>query len=126
MMKQYNKLMKNLVCLVCIISIMLFFIFPISSFSEGRIILGHLTGNDYMKLSKDYKSLYIVAVIDGIFIANDLLPKPAPHLSYLINYTKDMESGQLVAIVDKWMNENPREWHQMMNALVVMALMPLR
>lgn len=82
---------------------------------------GFLTGNSYRASSAQEKSGFVMGFIDGLLVA-PLLGAPRSKLVRLEECLTGMVNSQVVAIVDKWLTENPGRWHQQMNVLTFSAL----
>ena len=82
---------------------------------------GFLTGNSFRELGLPAKRKYVAGFIDGAFIA-PMFDAPKSELRWLERCVTGMTDEQLVAVVDKWMSENPARWHQSMNMLTFVAL----
>lgn len=70
---------------------------------------GYYTGNMYMRLSADDRVMYLAGAVDG-FLTAAAFGAPEKGVKWLSSCIAGMEAGQLLAIVNKWMAENPREW----------------
>ena len=92
-----------------------------------------VTGNDWRKLPAAAKRAYVSGVVDTLAdfgtAVRTLVPagKLSASEKTLVDFDNclrktDRSSSQLVAIVDKYTNENPGERHARMSALVFEAL----
>ena len=92
-----------------------------------------VTGNDWRALSWPAKASYVSGVVDSLVdfgtAVRSLVPaeKRSASEKMLVSFDDCMArtprpSGQLVAIVDKYMKENPGQWHARMSSLVFEAL----
>ena len=89
---------------------------------EGVMIKkGFLTGNTYRDLSPLGKRGYVMGFSDGVFIA-PLLSAPKAEILWLEQCMVGMTDVQIVAIIDKWLADNPAQWHDQMNILTYSAL----
>lgn len=88
---------------------------------EPVLIRSFLTGNDYQELSPGGKRGYVTGFVDGVLVA-PVFDAPKQALQWIELCIVDMSNVQIVAIVDKWLSENPQRWHQPMNMLTFTAL----
>lgn len=82
---------------------------------------GFYTGNSYRALGTTSKRNYLAGFVDGAFIA-PLFDAPKTELRWVERCVTEMTDEQLVAVVDKWLAENPARWHESMNILAFVAL----
>jgi hypothetical protein len=88
-----------------------------------EIKLGYfLQGNSYLKLSEAAKGPYVTGVVDGLLGA-PMFNAPRKSTAWLEHCIVGMSSEQLVAIVDKYLRENPGQWNWAMNVLVYSAML---
>lgn len=92
----------------------------LSHSSDVVIKTGFLTGNLYRTLSEDNKRKYAMGVVDGVFLA-PFFGASKQNLSWLESCLSRMQDDQIVAILDKYLSENPVRWHESMNALSYFA-----
>ncbi len=92
----------------------------------------YVSGSDYRLYNEREKSLYVVAVLDGITINSRINAQDknfnyeSPFVKQLQKVklcTKSMAASQLVAIVDKDLKDNPEYWHLPMSNHVWNALL---
>ena len=89
-----------------------------------------LSGNDYQKQPELARSMYVAGVIEGwqtlaVMVVERKLQAPEVDTLYfpiVRCVEKGMTRGQTLAIVDKYMTENPARWHEQMGVLVWMAM----
>jgi len=81
---------------------------------------GFHTGNSYRALGPTSKRNYLAGFVDGAFIA-PLFDAPKTELRWIERCVTGMTDEQLVAVVDKWLAENPVRWHESMNILAFVA-----
>jgi hypothetical protein len=89
--------------------------------SQVNIKTGFLTGNTFRELSVGGKRGYAQGFTDGVFVA-PLFRAPKSELAWLESCMVGMTDAQVVAILEKWLNENPAQWHMQMNVLAYNAL----
>ena len=82
---------------------------------------GFVDGNDFLSFSSDGKEKYAIGFIDGLLIA-PLLGAPKRRLNWLEQCAVGMNSKQIVAILEKYLTENPAKWHQSMHGLSLSAM----
>jgi hypothetical protein len=83
---------------------------------------GFLTGNDYLELDSGGRNGYVMGLIDGIYIS-PFFWEGGSYLSTLSDcLTEGVTNGQLVAIFDKYLQENPVRWNQGMHVIAYAAL----
>jgi hypothetical protein len=93
--------------------------------STTAFVPGFYNGNDYRELNKDRRRFYIAGIVDGLLAVS----------SSKTIYQEDIKKwwmvqclgtritfDQIRAIVDKYLNENPEQWHKPMNMLVHHAM----
>jgi hypothetical protein len=82
---------------------------------------GFMTGNSYQQLNNTGKKGYAMGFYNGLLMA----PAFGAHkeetkwVEECVSLTGD---GQIVAIIDKFLQENPARWHEPMNILSYAAL----
>ncbi len=87
-----------------------------------------VSGNDWNSWNASLKDAYISGVIDTwgaaeVYRLSDKPPGPANNFTFLTNCAKSgMTYPQFDAIVQKWMDENPGEWHKSMTFLILKAM----
>lgn len=91
------------------IAVMTFLMF-ISALPAQAIILGYITGNDYLQLDDNARLGWLVGVMDGIMAESTLITKDdqGPWLGKCI---VGLNTQQIKAIFEKKLSENPEEWH---------------
>jgi hypothetical protein len=91
----------------------------ISRANEILIKTGFISGNKFMKMGLS-KNNYLMGVIDGIFLS-PFFEAEKSKLRWIETCVTGMSDYQITAIVDKYMNDNPIEWHESMNIIVYRA-----
>ena len=89
--------------------------------SGAGVYEGFIKGNDYQNMSRDARMIYISGIYDGIQVA-PLLGAPMENLHVFHRLTDRMTNEQVTAIVDKYMEDNPQEWHLPMSYLAFTAI----
>lgn len=80
-----------------------------------------ITGNHYLTLPEIAKRAYIAGVLDGFCAAE--VNDPNPIFNKVI---EGMTLGQLKAIIEKYMQDNPQEWNNPMSVIVTVAVCSIR
>ena len=91
-----------------------------------------MTGNQWRELPLTAQQYYIIGLVDAWGQVSDVLtPKQNPPtlcefciaaVEKVTKCNRERTYGQLVAIVGKYMNENPSQWHRDMAFLVWVAV----
>lgn len=105
------SILKSLVCI-------LFMTISLNAAAEARA-LAYFSGNAYLKLDDSRKQFYIAGIVDSMRVFAVLNPDSNP----MILCTKEMTIDQVKAIVEKFMAENPEEWHNGMASLAMTGIM---
>ncbi len=79
---------------------------------------GPPSGNEYLQFSSSLRLAYIIGVSEGLTIASDV---GAADVQGLMLCLRGMTFGQMQAIFDKYLAENPEEWHHSMSSIIVNA-----
>jgi hypothetical protein len=82
---------------------------------------GFLTGNDFRRFSEPEKTAYLMGIWDGYMFAPAIGGR-AINDQTLHDCIPGIESDQLLAIVNKYMDEHPERWGDPMNGIVFGAL----
>ena len=87
-------------------------------------VAGLLKGDQWRKLPENGQMLYVWGVVDGWQPPPLLGPHGASLLKHYapIRCVEQMTYGQIMAIVKKYVEENPAKWHFTMSDLVWNAL----
>jgi hypothetical protein len=86
-----------------------------------RFMTGFLTGSTYHELPKAERFGYAMGIIDGIMVSG-IITGSDINLEELKTCIQSMGSSQVVAILDKYIRDNPKYWKNSMNFLAVSAL----
>lgn len=79
-----------------------------------------LTGNEYLQLKPELRFAYVMGLYDGMQLSTIFGAKD----DRFYDYIEGMNSRQIVAIVEKYLKDNPQEWHKPMNYIFFFALRP--
>ncbi len=85
------------------------------------IVSGFLTGNDFRELSEDEKTAFLEGVWDGYAFALSFAGEPPAALLTFSDCIPHLQNDQLLAIVNKFMQEHPERWGDPMAAIVYAA-----
>lgn len=87
-----------------------------------------MTGNDWVRLPQTAQQYYVFGVLDAWENFGEVALRLNQQSSVVTNFTKlvtcgaGMTYGQINAIVQKYMENNPANWHYSMPSLVWTAL----
>jgi Rap1a immunity proteins len=100
----------------------LFLFMPTVTFSAA-------TGNEWRALSPATRDGYLLGVLDAWVLLDAVTKESVQPVGRASIFTrlvgclgKDMTYGQAIAIVEKYMQDNPSEWHQNMAFLAWIAI----
>lgn len=82
---------------------------------------GFLKGNDFRQLSDAEKTAYLMGIWDGYMFAPAIGGK-SKNDQILNDCIPNLQADQLLAIVNKYMDEHPEQWGEPMNFIVYSAL----
>jgi len=82
---------------------------------------GYLTGTQYRSLNSIDRQKYAMGLIDGILLS-PFFGADKKRLAWLESCATGMNGEQIVAILDKYLRENPARWHESMNALAYFSM----
>jgi hypothetical protein len=82
---------------------------------------GFLSGADFRVLSSEGKRGYVQGFTDGVFVA-PLFKALKSEVIWIESCITGMTDVQLVAILEKWLADNPARWHNPMNVLAYNSL----
>lgn len=82
---------------------------------------GFLTGNDYLKLGKEERVFYAVGIIEGMLLS-PFLGAPQNRLSWIEHCMEGMTNYQAEAIISKYLENHPGEWHQQLHVTTFDAM----
>jgi hypothetical protein len=82
---------------------------------------GFLKGKDYLDMTATEKRVYAMGAVNGMLVA-PLLDAPKEKVAWLERCTNNMTDEQVAAIITKYLNDNPGEWHYGMNVLSLNAM----
>jgi hypothetical protein len=72
---------------------------------------GWLKARDYLDLTPEYQSLYVVGLLDGWYTAPAFrAPENDTYLIGIATCVEGMKASQVTAIIDKYIRERPEHW----------------
>ena len=74
------------------------------------VILGYVTGNDYLKLNQHDRMSWLVGAMDGIMAESAIIKKDKDD-PWLGRCIRGLELEQIKAMFEKELSENPESWH---------------
>jgi len=111
--------MKKLIITFAILLILC--VLSVSAEESVMIHNGFINGNQYLKRNKEERTFYAMGIIDGIFLS-PLFGASRDKLSWLERCVEDMENYQVEAIISKYLENHPGEWHQNLHTLTLGAM----
>ncbi|MBE3128416.1 MAG: hypothetical protein IMZ60_01925 [Actinobacteria bacterium] len=112
--------------IILILVLVLLFLALLTNYSQGEEkiqVSYYLKGNDYLKMSEEIKSAYVMGLID--MLLNQTRFYDSEDYSNLNEATNDMNIGQIKAIFDKYLEEHPEIWHLVASSLFWTAIMEI-
>ena len=82
---------------------------------------GFLTGNSFRQISYTEKCGYAMGFVDGVLMS-PAFQASRNELEWFERCVTRMKDVQVVAILEKFLNENPARWHEPMNVLAWVAM----
>ncbi len=82
---------------------------------------GFLTGNSFRAATDNEKIGYAMGFIDGVFVA-PIFAAPIKEIKWVEKCVDGMTNKQVVAILNKFLDDNPARWHEPMNILAWAAI----
>jgi hypothetical protein len=80
-------------------------------------------GNSYRQSTELLKIRYVMGIVDSIQTLSEWKELASPDTLNLNTCTKSLTAGHIVAIVDKYLESNPEQWHLTMGGHVINALL---
>lgn len=111
-----NRVRELILAFVVLVGLL----FAPPAFSQ-KVHIGFLTGNSYKDLSESAKRGYVMGFVNGLLVA-PLVTGKESDASWLHPCIRSMTDQQLVAIVEKYLGENPGRWQHPMNMLSLNAI----
>jgi hypothetical protein len=114
-----RRMMKTLIFLIVIITSTT--LCYAESNQNMLIKKGFFTGNLFRTAGDNVKIGYAMGFIDGVYIA-PVLDAPRKSLQWIEKCINGMTNEQVVAIINKFLDDNPARWHEPMNILAYEAM----
>ena len=77
----------------------------------------------YLELSKKDRTTYVMGFVDGLALAPIMVYPPKNYIFWFENFVKNGPSNkQVEAIVTKYVNDHPEQWHQPFGYIIYSAL----
>jgi hypothetical protein len=87
----------------------------------GERVSGFCTGNTYLKFDDHAQVGYVMGVSDAF----SLIASNPTNTKLFDSLSTGMSPKQVHAVVEKYMKDNPQEWHDAMAAIVYLAVVKL-
>lgn len=101
-------------------------LFPVRATGQDQGVLikeGFVTGNHYNQLPEAQRHAYLMGLADGILVSPLLgLSRDDQGLTWFEGCDAHKNSGQLQAIVERFLQQLPERWHQGMGVLFFLAI----
>lgn len=81
---------------------------------------GFLKTNDYLKAEKMERRFYGMGIIDGIMLS-PFFGAPKSKMVWLEKCLENMTDDQVEAIITKYLENNPGEWHYYLHVVIFLA-----
>ncbi len=109
-----------------ILTLIIFLMFPVFAYSAEGVLVhnGFITGNEFLEIPDHNREHYVMGLVDGFFLA-PLIGGTEKRTSELGKCTEGMSSTQLVAILNKQLQNNPEDWHLSAHISMYKALIKL-
>lgn len=103
---------------------LLLFPLAVSGQDQGVLIKeGFVTGNHYQQLPEVQQHAYLMGLTDGILVSPLLgVSRDEEGLTWFERCDAHKNSGQLQAIVDRFLQDHPERWHEGMGVLFFLAM----
>ena len=79
------------------------------------------TGNEYKKLSENEQYYFLVGAVEGMFFSTIALGTDKEN-HWFIKCCEKMEFTQIEAILKRYINEHPEDWHFSVISLLVESM----
>ena len=92
--------------------------------SEAIVRSGFITGQQFRQLSDVQRLHYAIGLLDGALLA-PVFGAPRERMTWLETCTKPMTPTQISAMLARFVDDNPSQWHVSMNVLFGVAMRKL-
>lgn len=79
---------------------------------------GYVKASRYMEWQQTQRVTYIMGLVDGIR-TSAVLDASGPRYTKAISCFENMTGNQVTAIMEKWINNNPEQWHMSLNHVFI-------
>ncbi|MGP8439956.1 Rap1a/Tai family immunity protein [Paraburkholderia fungorum] len=90
--------------------------------AQNSMVLSFVNGNAYQRFDRTSRMVYIEGVLDGLAEGLSANPQDQTAVKALVACTAHMDAGQVEAIVEKYLADNPTQWDWPMNMLTYNAM----
>jgi hypothetical protein len=103
--------------------LLFFFAEAVASMPNTIVVVphGYYTGNSYRALPEEVKKVYVAGVIDGI-LYSPVFGGDQESIGQFKACMAGMNSSQIGAIVNQYLEANPQDWDNDMNNLIDQAM----
>ena len=101
------------------------FLFCFSAQASNQDILVHngfATGQKYLEMNVAQKKAYAMGAMDGMLLA-PLMGAPKKDMAWLETCAENMTDVQVAAILTKYLENNPGQWHESAHVSMFSAMM---
>jgi c-di-AMP phosphodiesterase-like protein len=95
----------------------------VAAFAAKEVFIhnGFGTGQDYIKMTSAEKRAYAMGAINGMLLA-PMFGASKDKMRWMESYVENMTDEQVVAILSKYLEDNPGRWHDGLHILMYSAL----
>lgn len=79
---------------------------------------GYVTASRYMEWQQPQRLTYVMGLVDGVRLSA-VLDASGTRYKKAISCFSNMNGNQVVAIMDKWLNNNPEQWNMSLNHVFI-------
>jgi len=97
----HNHFARAALCLVCGL---------VFSEPSTGVVLGYVTGNDYLALPDEARMGWLIGALDGMMAESIALEKDS-NGPWLGRCVRSFDNSQIKAIFEKQLAANPESWH---------------
>ena len=85
------------------------------------VLHGYQTGNGYLQMPDVQRRAYVMGLFDG-FMSSTIIGGDVTVVERVKSCMSGVKSHQVMAIFDKYLRDNPPEWHEDSNLLFLQAI----
>lgn len=93
-------------------------IIPRISSADVNVQGGYVVASRFMELHHAQRLSYVMGIVDGIRTAA-VLDASGNRYQKVLKCFGDMNGNQILAITDKWLNNNPEQWNMAVNHVFI-------